>query len=101
MRLYQDRVWTTKDGETLRLEDMTPNHRRRTLCYLRLHARAVKFNYELDLILGPQPVGEMACDMFDAGLRELEEQPAMEWLNETPLVTRLAQMVAGDQRWPR
>jgi len=102
MNLMQDQMWTTREGVTLRLEDMTPDHRRNTLCWLRRHAAGLKFHYELSIIMSPmQPSGDMACDAFDAGLRELEEEPDAQWLNTTPLVLRLTGLVAADQRWPR
>lgn len=33
--LFNDQTWTTKDGEILNIEDMTPSHRANTLAMLR------------------------------------------------------------------
>lgn len=94
--LYQDERWTTRDGKTLALEDMTPEHRRNLLAMLRRRADSYKLSAQMSLAYGMQPSGDAACDAFDAMCDEIGRTPAAQWLEELPLVERLRELVGAD-----
>lgn len=87
--LQQDVIWTAADGVTLHLEEMTPEHRRRLLKWLERHAESLKTQYLWHFFGVTGPSGEAAQDAFESAMDELERQPALDWLNEQPLVKRL------------
>lgn len=95
--LEQDEMWWPREGAPIRLDDMGPRHRRNTLAMIRRNAAATKFAYEINALSGPRPDPfSMAADMVDEGLRQLAKQDPVEWINEQPLVARLAELAAAD-----
>lgn len=94
--LYQDEVWITKDGHTLRLVDMTPEHRQNLLAWIRRNSSRLKLSAELSLCTGPEPSGDAASDCFDSMFDEVLRTPAAQWIEEQPLVVRLRELVAAD-----
>lgn len=92
--LQQSERWKDKQGNVWLLAEMTPRHRRNLLAFLRRNASGIAFRDALIAITGPfAPRGEMASEDFGD---YLEERDPDEWLNSTPLVARLAEMVALD-----
>jgi hypothetical protein len=96
-QLEQDEVWVDADLNTHRLEDLTPRHRGAILRWLERRAEDLQTSDGLSLLSGPMPSGDAACDLFDAGMRELAEQDSAEWLAEQPLVQRLRALDDEDQ----
>jgi hypothetical protein len=94
--LYQAEVWTTKDGREIALGDMTPEHRRNLLAWIRRRAEQLKWSAELRICAGPGPSGDAASDCFDAIFDEMLRTPAAEWIEEQPLVARLRELVDAD-----
>jgi hypothetical protein len=94
--LQQSRLWITKDGRELRLEEMEPSHRDNLLAYLRRRAKTLHF-CSAGLLGVPMPdIDTMAYDMVSDALdREIYMDPA-EWLEEQPLVIRLVQLAGED-----
>jgi hypothetical protein len=95
--LMQDQTWTTQDGETLKLEDMTPSHRRNLLAFLERRARRLLDRYIWNLCSGPEPIGDAAVALFESMLEAIEVRDPIEWLNETVFVKRLRQLIAEDE----
>ncbi len=113
--LHQDAVWQTRDEGVVRLEDMSPDHRRNTLALLRrwapVGADRAHFAYSMHLLLSMRgsEAAEMAGEMLERGLEaesdEIHEDPSR-WLEGTALVTRLRAMCeeaalagAGHEWW--
>lgn len=93
--LAQDQRWKTKDGSVIELTAMTVSHRRNLLAFLRRNAAKLEFRDGMIALTGPMaPRGEMAAE--DLGDYLADRDPD-EWLNSTPLVQRLAQLVAADE----
>lgn len=99
--LDQVEYWQPKDpidGKTrILLTDMAASHRRHLLAWLRRRAEHLKIQCELRMLAGPGPSGDMACDAFDRECEELWEIPARVWIEQQPLVGRLARLVAEDR----
>jgi hypothetical protein len=76
----------------LRLDDMTPTHRRATLAWLRGHAELL--HAQRKAIVGRlYKRGELDDVEFADELRYLEALDPAVWLEDTPLVRRLVQLV--------
>jgi hypothetical protein len=90
--LDQDKVWVTRDGMPVTLEEMDPEHRKATLGFLRRRAvflrRAYEFCEITDGLYGRR-------DHFDMGPEELDDDPT-EWLERRPLVKELARLVRAE-----
>lgn len=87
--LEQDVWWKPKDGDPVRVEEIDDRWRGNLIRFLERRAERLKFKYELSLITGPQPSGDMACDAFDSACSALFDQSALEWLRDQPLYRRL------------
>jgi hypothetical protein len=97
--LYQDSIWTTRDGRTLRLEDLTAEHRGNLMAWLVRNARrfSVQFPFHVPF---PNFQGEMAQDMaeheffaeWDFAFRDPEE-----WIKSTPLYQKLEELSNQDK----
>lgn len=94
--LDQDKIWVTREGQTLTLEEMEPSHRRNTLALLRRKAFSLNLLYFTRYFGGYGPSGEMAQLAFDHAADEFIDQNPKEWLEEQPLVRRLAALVDAD-----
>lgn len=94
--LEQDEVWVTQEGETLRLEDMEPRHRRNTLAFLRRRAHELHERMSLYYITVPAPTADIASLMFEREMTEHFEKEPKVWLEEQPLMQRLAALVVED-----
>lgn len=94
--LEQDKIWITREGQTLTLEEMEPRHRRNTLALLRRKALGLNLLYFTRYFGGYGPSGEMAQLAFDHATNTFIEQKPKEWLEEQPLVSRLAALVDAD-----
>lgn len=92
--------WVTKDGTYVPLDEMSAAHRARLLAWLRERAESLKFHADYAMTTCAYPRGEQAAVDFDAGFDWQLQQSAMEWLEETPLVTRLAELVKADEQRP-
>lgn len=96
--LHQDERWLDKAGTEHRLDDMPPSYRRHLLAFLRRRAFGLAFRDSIAALSSPlAPRGDMACDAMDHALDWQMAHPA-EWLENTPLVKRLASLVAQDER---
>lgn len=94
--LEQDKIWTTRDGRTLRLEDMDSMHRKNTVRML--EHMAVKFNMIAftRYFCGSTPSSNTALDMFEREMNEFIRQDPLEWLREQPPVRRLRTLIEDD-----
>lgn len=87
--LYQRKVWTTREGVTMALKEMTPDHRRNLLRYFERRAAAMKDSEEWKIALGPiEPPEEYFDHMFSA--------TPQEWLSQLPLYKALRKLVCKD-----
>lgn len=96
VRWYRnDRTWTTRDGRTLALEDMTPEHRA-NLRRLMLHPRVavdVKFWMGMELSVSHSEYdGDAILDDLMRMIHELDETPAVDVMRGTPLYKRLSEL---------
>lgn len=94
--LVQDKIWVTREGRTLTLEEMEPRHRRNTLALLRRKAFGLNLRYFIRYFVGSGPNGEVAQSTFERAADEFIDQKVDEWIDEQPLVRRLAALVADD-----
>jgi hypothetical protein len=86
--LSQDRVWI-EDGKLIPLKELQPQHRRNLIAYLERNAEKLKWSFELAMLSGLQPSGDMACDAFDSEMEKLERTSGIDWLNGLPLMIEL------------
>lgn len=94
--LDQDKIWVTREGQTLTLEEMEPSHRRNTLALLRRKAFSLNLLYFTRYFGGPGPNGDIAQSTFERATDEFIDQDPKKWLEEQPLVSRLAALVDAD-----
>lgn len=97
--LEQDKIWITRDGRVLKLEDMELSHRRNVLRIL--ERRAISFHWRAFMHyfvfpLGGRPNGELSNSVFDRAEDEFLEKKPIVWLREQPLVRRLRTLVDED-----
>lgn len=94
--LDQDEVWG-RPGERIKIEDLTPDHLDNIINYLRSRAMPLKFAYDYQSLSIPLPQGEADYDAVvnDRGF----EQPALEWLEETPLMRKLVELQEPKEGW--
>lgn len=96
MDLWDDKEWTTRDGDTIALEDMTDSHRRNLISWLRRNAGVLKHAEEMAFVSGPMPSAETeAWSMVMGGVQEWLNEDPQEWLEETPLMIRLLELDRG------
>ena len=91
--LDQDQWWRTRDGATMRLEDMEPEHRANLIKLLR--RRAVSYHDAAAFRLACWADGEhgdAAHDALESAMREAEQERPTRWLEEQPLMRRLRQL---------
>lgn len=99
--LDQDRVWQTRDGMPIALEEMDPGHRANTLAFLRRRADYLAKAYAYCEAVGV--FFDAPDDVFDAWMAENERalrDGAQAWLERRPLVIALARLVGLDARGP-
>jgi hypothetical protein len=92
--LHQEQRWLTSDGRTIAIDAMTPDHADHALAWLRRHAAGLHASYETQLLLEPEPVSareRLNQHMAIAAHRRIAPD---EWLDDTPLVRRLATLQA-------
>jgi hypothetical protein len=94
--LDQDKIWLTKEGKFLLIDNMAPAHIHNLLAWFERRAFKLKQVYELAMVIsgsGPLgPSGDMACDAFDSECEELWNTPELVWLNEFPLIQKLREL---------
>lgn len=92
--LDQTRVWTTRAGITMTLEEMDPGHRCNLMAMMERQAGQFKWRYEwsFGLEVAMHDGGEMAHDALEGELSRIENTPAVEWMRETPLYRRLVEL---------
>lgn len=94
-RLTQTATWASRnDGHLVehRLDDMTPDHRRRVLQWLRAHAYEL-YGDRLDQLAHRQRCGQISRIDFAAEVNLIRARHPEEWLDQQPLVQRLQQLV--------
>lgn len=98
--LYQDQIWTTREGEVLFIEEMTPRHAHYSYWFLHKRAAGLAWKYSLAEATGPfAPMGDMATDAMEAEHDERAERPHT-WL-DTQEQTRALALRALDYYQPR
>lgn len=98
--LDQDVWWKPRDLATaVRIDAMEPSHQRNLLAWLRRWGTGQRlsnahFGYSMSLLLGlPNDMPESVCDELEREANEIHADPTG-WLERTPLVTRLRDLVA-------
>jgi hypothetical protein len=86
--LEQNVWWVTRDGKVLKLVDMEPSHRKHTLAYLKRNATQIADNL----------VAPYLHDAPDHVVNAAQHLDGWEYLTELPLVKRLAELVAADEK---
>jgi hypothetical protein len=88
---YQAETWTTRDGRTLRLEEMAPGHRENLLRYLRRNIKGLRFKLELYWLVqvANHDGGDMAHDALEREEHFVSFAKPDELLDSLPLVKRL------------
>lgn len=97
--IEQDKIWITRDGRTLRVENMDPNHRKNTLRMLERHASGLHFRAFMRyfvLPIGGRPNGEISNSVLDRAEQAFLEKKPIDWLGEQLLVRRLRVLVDED-----
>lgn len=100
--LDQSEWWKPRDTLPIRVAVMAPSHQRNLLRFLRAKAHGLSAAHAANsmMLMGGAfaPRGEMAAWEFERGLdaefEEIARDPAA-WLEATPLVVRLAELVEG------
>lgn len=97
-RLDNDETWTTKDGQVLRYEDMTPRHRLNTLRMLLRQAPGLALSYWMRIWADPllAPRGDMAQMDVERFEDETMADPKAWLLNDTRCGRRLHELVTAD-----
>jgi hypothetical protein len=90
--LGQTEVWEPKDRPPVLVETMTPTHVRNLLRWFEGRAPALKERLAWSYAAGPQPSGDVACDMFQAELDQLERTAPETWLESRPLIKKLREL---------
>jgi hypothetical protein len=90
--LDQDEWWEPQGGPPILVETMRPSHVHNLLAWFERKAPQLKTYYEVSLAAGPQPYGEMACDVFESACEDLWNTPVLVWLNEFPLIQKLREL---------
>jgi hypothetical protein len=91
--LLQDKEWTDSEGITRRLEDMTPDHRRALIGWLRARASRLQNTMHWTAYFGGL---SFFSEPPDEVLYEADEQfdlDPQDWLTQTPLMTRLLELL--------
>jgi hypothetical protein len=87
-------TWTTRDGETIALEDMTPEHRENTLNFIgrRMHRYrdVIVLHYLFEAAW--HDGGDAAQDALDAIAYHAETAPLEELMDSLPIVRRLREL---------
>jgi hypothetical protein len=81
VRLHQDKYWVNAQGDIIPLEKMSIEHRENLVAWLRRHAAELKRHHDTDR--------RDFCNDPYCG-----ETPPEEWLNGTPLMKRLMELVS-------
>lgn len=90
--LHQTLVWTDVHGNTHRLEDMTANYLRNVLSYLERKADEL-YEAENGEIVRQQMVEVFEPWRHPHGVPPLEFATAREWLQSTPLVKAIRELL--------
>lgn len=98
--LMQDKVWYPKDGDPVRLDEMSLRWKKNLLAFLDRRASALHESAVNAVIFGPRPGGDAACDAFDSMFDELMETRPTTWLYDQPLVVRLEQLIRENHDGP-
>lgn len=102
--LDQASYWQAKgdEGQLVRLllDDMTDDHRSRTLAWLRQHAEQMQ-DHRRDIVARLHRRGLLDAAAFAAELRYLDALDPHVWLEDQPLVRRLVQLVPRPAPRPR
>lgn len=94
--IEQDKIWITRDGRALRLEDMDPTHKKNVLRLLRSHAVMLNLRQFTRYFVVDGPNGEVAQSIFERTMEAFIRQDLDEWFAEQPLVRRLRALVDDD-----
>lgn len=99
--LRQDKIWVTNDGRRLTLEEMSARHRRNTQWMLRGKVMELYRSMLFDETSAMSHAhGEDMPDGVFAAFSRMEskvnEDEAKRWLEETPLMKRLSELIAND-----
>ncbi|MDN5859952.1 MAG: hypothetical protein L0H84_15160 [Pseudonocardia sp.] len=73
------------------IDDMSERHRRRVLAWLRAHADMLR-DFHADHLTHRQKLGAIKLDQWSAQLAALDATTPAVWLDEQPLVRRLADL---------
>ncbi len=96
MRLYQTAMWHPKPpAQPVPIVEMSKEWRYNAARFMEQRARTIGDGALWNMLLGPQPSGDMACDAFEDELDELEQRlhsDPVGWIRSTPLYQAL---VAG------
>lgn len=97
--LFQDEIWYPREGDPVRLDDMSLRWKRNLLAFLERHAPSLKQQAEFELMATTMN-GEHAQDAVDQILSETLETKATTWLYQQPLVERLERLIREDHDGP-
>lgn len=93
--LSQTEVWYPREGDPVRLDDMSLRWKRNLLAFLERRAPRLKASAEWQLVgwASSDRIGEHAADSLDAVLSETMDTLPLTWLYRQPLVERLEQLI--------
>lgn len=94
--IEQDKIWITRDGQTLCVEDMGLIHKKNVLRMLRSHAARLNMWQFTRYFGGDGPNGEVAQSCFEREMDTFIHQDLDEWFAEQPLVRRLRTLIDDD-----
>lgn len=92
-------TWTTRKGETIKLEDLDPTHRRNIIAMLRREAKHLRWQIADRALLDAafHDGGDAAQDALDRIADDATWSPAVEVIDGTPLMRRLLELEQGEQ----
>lgn len=101
MVLTQTEVWFDADGNEIRLEDMSLRYLKNVLGFLERRADRLKRAAEAQIwAWSTEPHGDMAQDSLDRMYAEIEDQQAMTWLYDQPLVRQIDYLIKIEHDGP-
>lgn len=98
--LYQGEVWYPKNGDPVRLVDMSLRWKRNLLAFLERRAPTLQDGYLTNTEWSLVGAAEHATDIVMAEVQRERELAPVTWLYRTPLVLQLEQLIREEQDGP-
>lgn len=98
--LWQDQVWWDREGNELRLTDLSHRYLSNLLGFLEARAQRFYDTFVWSMAAGPHPSGDAATDAFEVEFDQLLNTKPTTWLYSTPLLVMLERLVRDGHDGP-